>query len=97
MAANARERNLLLDRDADVSPVEHERQVVERRREEPLRLVEIVLADAFSRDATREIAAKAGVAVLEVSGGRAAQMNAGAASARVFSSHASWSAATNRL
>jgi len=41
--------------------------------------VEILVADGGSRDGTREIAAKAGAAVLAVSGGRAAQMNAGAA------------------
>jgi hypothetical protein len=29
MAANARQRNLLFDRDADVGPAQHERQVVE--------------------------------------------------------------------
>ena len=32
MTANAGERNLLLDRDADVGPAQHERQVVEGRR-----------------------------------------------------------------
>ena len=37
MASNTRERNLLLDRDAEVCAVEHERQVVERRREHGVR------------------------------------------------------------
>lgn len=44
--------------------------------------VEIIVADGGSRDATREIAARAGVRVLLVDGGRAAQQNAGAAAAR---------------
>ena len=41
--------------------------------------VEIVVADGGSRDATREIAATAGVRVIVVTGGRAAHLNAGAA------------------
>lgn len=43
--------------------------------------IEIIVADGGSRDATCEIAAKAGATVLRVSGERATQMNAGAASA----------------
>ncbi|MBP2676522.1 MAG: hypothetical protein H6Q84_3362, partial [Deltaproteobacteria bacterium] len=43
--------------------------------------VEIIVADGGSRDATREIASAAGAAVRVVSGGRAAQMNAGAMAA----------------
>ncbi|MFW5803574.1 MAG: TIGR04283 family arsenosugar biosynthesis glycosyltransferase [Verrucomicrobiota bacterium] len=43
--------------------------------------VEIIVADGGSRDDTRERAAEAGVVVLEVGGGRAAQLNAGAARA----------------
>lgn len=41
--------------------------------------VEIVVADGGSHDATCEVAGEAGAAVIEVVGGRAAQMNAGAA------------------
>ncbi len=44
--------------------------------------IEIILADGGSRDATREIAARAGARVLVTAGGRAAQQNAGAAVAR---------------
>jgi rSAM/selenodomain-associated transferase 2/rSAM/selenodomain-associated transferase 1 len=44
--------------------------------------VEIIVADGGSRDATREIAAAAGAAVLVVPDGRAAQLNAGAAASR---------------
>jgi rSAM/selenodomain-associated transferase 2/rSAM/selenodomain-associated transferase 1 len=44
--------------------------------------VEIVVADGGSRDATREIAAAAGAAVLVVGDGRAAQLNAGATASR---------------
>ena len=44
--------------------------------------VEIIVADGGSRDRTREIAAQAGVSVLEVPGGRALQQNAGAMAAR---------------
>lgn len=44
--------------------------------------VEIIVADGGSQDATREIASAAGAVVLEVPGGRAAQMNAGAMAAR---------------
>ncbi|MDZ7696413.1 MAG: TIGR04283 family arsenosugar biosynthesis glycosyltransferase [Deltaproteobacteria bacterium] len=40
--------------------------------------VECIVAEGGSRDATRRIAARAGACVLEVSGGRAAQQNAGA-------------------
>jgi uncharacterized protein len=43
---------------------------------------EVIVADGGSRDTTREIAAMAGAIVLCVNGGRAAQMNAGAALAR---------------
>lgn len=42
---------------------------------------EVVVADGGSGDATREIAAAAGAKVLSVTGGRAAQQNAGAAAA----------------
>lgn len=42
---------------------------------------EIIVADGGSQDATREIAAKTDATVLGISGGRAAQMNAGAAAA----------------
>lgn len=45
------------------------------------RHVEIIVADGGSTDRTREIAQAAGAQVLEVPGGRAAQMNAGAAAA----------------
>lgn len=44
--------------------------------------IEIIVSDGGSRDATCEIAAKAGAIVLDVSGGRAAQMNAGASAAK---------------
>lgn len=44
--------------------------------------IEIIVVDAHSTDATREIAAQAGARVIEVSGGRAAQQNAGAAEAK---------------
>jgi rSAM/selenodomain-associated transferase 2/rSAM/selenodomain-associated transferase 1 len=44
--------------------------------------VEIIVADGGSRDRTREIAAGAGALFLEAAGGRAAQLNAGAAMAR---------------
>lgn len=44
--------------------------------------VEILVADGGSRDGTREIASRAGAAVLAVPGGRAAQMNAGAGAAK---------------
>ena len=43
--------------------------------------VEVIVSDGGSRDDTREIAAHSGANVLEVSGGRAAQQNAGAAAA----------------
>ena len=43
--------------------------------------IEIIVVDGHSTDATRELAAEAGVRVLEVSGNRAAQQNAGAAEA----------------
>ena len=43
--------------------------------------IEIIVADGGSRDDTREIARQAGMKLLEVSGGRAAQLNAGAAAA----------------
>lgn len=43
---------------------------------------DIIVADGGSRDRTRDIAAGAGATVLEVAGGRAAQLNAGAAAAR---------------
>lgn len=43
--------------------------------------VEIIVADGASRDATRDIAEKAGVVVVTATGGRAAQLNAGAARA----------------
>ncbi len=43
--------------------------------------VEIIIADGGSSDSTREIARQAGAVVLGVSGGRAAQLNAGAARA----------------
>lgn len=48
----------------------------------PAAELEIIVADGGSRDATREIAAGRGAAVIEVDGGRAAQLNAGAARAR---------------
>ena len=44
--------------------------------------VEVIVADGGSRDATREIAERFGASVLEVAGGRAAQLNAGAAAAK---------------
>lgn len=44
--------------------------------------IEIIVADGGSRDATRAIAERAGAAVLNVVGGRAAQMNAAAAKAK---------------
>ena len=44
--------------------------------------IEIIVADGGSRDATCEIAAHAGAAVLVTAGGRAAQQNAGAAAVR---------------
>jgi rSAM/selenodomain-associated transferase 2/rSAM/selenodomain-associated transferase 1 len=43
--------------------------------------VEVIVADGGSRDATREIAARAGAQVVVTDGGRAAQQNAGAAAA----------------
>ena len=43
--------------------------------------VEIIVADGGSSDGTREIAARAGARVLEVPGGRAGQLNAGARAA----------------
>ena len=43
--------------------------------------VEIIIADGGSTDATRDIARQAGAVVLDVPGGRAAQLNAGAARA----------------
>jgi len=43
--------------------------------------VEIIVADGGSRDGTREIAAQAGVRVLETPAGRAGQLNAGALAA----------------
>lgn len=39
--------------------------------------VEVIVADGGSQDRTRDLAARAGVSFLEVSGGRAAQLNAG--------------------
>ena len=42
---------------------------------------EVIVADGGSRDATRDVAARAGAAVLEAPRGRARQMNAGAARA----------------
>lgn len=44
--------------------------------------IEVIVADGGSIDNTREIAAQAGVSVMEVHGGRAAQQNAGAAAAK---------------
>jgi rSAM/selenodomain-associated transferase 2 len=44
--------------------------------------IEIIVPDGGSQDATTEIASAAGAAVMAVSGGRAAQMNAGASAAR---------------
>ena len=44
--------------------------------------VEVIVSDGGSRDATRETAAVAGAKVAEVSGGRAAQQNAGADEAK---------------
>jgi len=44
--------------------------------------IEIIIVDGGSQDATREIAARAGVTVLVTSDGRAAQQNQGAAVAR---------------
>jgi len=44
--------------------------------------IEVIVADGGSTDATREIAAGTGATVLNVSGGRAAQLNAGAAVAQ---------------
>lgn len=43
--------------------------------------IEIIVADGGSHDATGDVAAEAGATVIEVVGGRAAQMNAGAARA----------------
>ncbi len=66
-----------------VVPTRDEAPVLERTLEAASREegVEILVSDGGSRDGTREIAARAGAAVLIVSGGRAAQMNAGAAAA----------------
>jgi hypothetical protein len=44
--------------------------------------VEMIVADGGSQDATRELAEHAGATVLAISGGRAAQQNAGAAVAQ---------------
>jgi uncharacterized protein len=44
--------------------------------------IEIIVTDGGSRDRTCELAVKAGVTLLEVVGGRAAQLNAGAADAK---------------
>lgn len=44
--------------------------------------IEVIVVDGKSTDATREIAKQAGARVLEVSGNRAAQQNAGAAEAK---------------
>jgi len=44
--------------------------------------IEVIVADGGSRDDTRKIAVQAGARLLEVSGGRAAQLNAGAAAAK---------------
>jgi len=41
--------------------------------------IELIVADGGSRDATREIAQQGGAVVMEVAGGRSAQLNAGAA------------------
>jgi len=43
--------------------------------------VEIIVSDGGSQDATREIASRSGAVVMRVSGGRAVQMNRGAAAA----------------
>lgn len=48
----------------------------------PAPAIEIIVADGGSRDATRDIAARHGAVVIETAGGRAAQLNAGAARAR---------------
>jgi len=45
-------------------------------------IIEIIVADGGSRDATRQIAAEKGAVVLDVSPGRALQMNAGDAAAK---------------
>lgn len=44
--------------------------------------VEIIVADGFSRDNTRDVASQHGAKVLEISGGRAAQLNVGASVAK---------------
>lgn len=44
--------------------------------------IEIIVADGGSQDNTAEVAARSGASVLSVSGGRAAQMNAGAEEAK---------------
>lgn len=66
-----------------VIPALNEAAVLGRTLEAALREegVEVIVADGGSRDGTREIASKAGAAVLAVSGVRAARMNAGAAAA----------------
>ena len=48
----------------------------------PAAALEIIVADGGSRDQTRQIAARAGAVVLNLSGSRSARLNAGAAKAR---------------
>ena len=67
-----------------IVPTLNEAAVIRRTLEQLRRAsgVEIVVADGGSRDATRDIAAATGADVLVVAGGRAAQLNAGAAASR---------------
>ncbi len=66
-----------------IIPTLNEAEVLPRTLERVLHAeeVEIIVVDGGSRDNTRALAAEAGATVLEVGGGRAAQLNAGAARA----------------